>query len=238
MLTKSAAKAFFLGGTALCSLAFILLTLDTLEQFPERSNQDQMSESVVRGHHIWNQNNCMGCHTLMGEGAYYAPELTKVSERRTEAWLRTFLVDPQAMYPGRRKMVKYDFFDAAIVGEEEANKNLTDILNFFEWVGEIDMNGFPPEHDMAVAMPTFSFDDSNPAPEYYTQICAGCHSIGGVGGAVGPALDGVGSKYDSEYMTKWIADPQGVKPGTTMPKLNVAKDDLDAIVAYLSELKE
>ncbi|MCP5020466.1 MAG: cytochrome c, partial [bacterium] len=78
MLTKSAAKAFFLGGTALCGIAFILLTMDTLKAMPERSNQEQMSEQVVRGHHIWNKNNCMGCHTLMGEGAYYAPELTKV----------------------------------------------------------------------------------------------------------------------------------------------------------------
>lgn len=239
MLTKSAAKAFFLGGTALCSIAFILLTLDTLKQFPERSNQDQMSESVVRGHHIWNQNNCMGCHTLMGEGAYYAPELTKVSTRKSDAWLRTFLVDPQAMYPGQRKMVKYDFFDASIVGEEEADKNLTDILAFFEWVGNINTNGFPPEPDMAPQMPVAKLDnDMNPAPEYFTQICAGCHAVGGVGGAVGPALDGVGSKFDKVYMAQWISDPQSVKAGTTMPKLNVAQDDLDAIVNYLSELKE
>lgn len=43
----------------------------------------------------------MGCHTLLGEGAYYAPELTKVVERRSAAWIDRFLQDPEAMYPGR-----------------------------------------------------------------------------------------------------------------------------------------
>ena len=30
----------------------------------------------------------MGCHTIMGEGAYYAPELTNVIERRGEEYVR------------------------------------------------------------------------------------------------------------------------------------------------------
>jgi nitric oxide reductase subunit C len=51
----------------------------------------------------------MGCHTLLGEGAYYAPELTKVYERRGPAFIRAMLRDPEAMYPGQRKMQNYDF---------------------------------------------------------------------------------------------------------------------------------
>jgi nitric oxide reductase subunit C len=76
----------------------------------------------------------MGCHTILGEGAYYAPELTKVVDRRGEPWLRIFLKDPQAMFPGKRRMVQYDFSD----------EQIEDVIAFLGWIGEIDTNGFPP----------------------------------------------------------------------------------------------
>ena len=146
MLSKSAARNFFLGGTALCTVAFALLTADTMGQMSERSHADQLTPEARHGYEIYAKNNCMGCHTLLGEGAYYAPELTQVVRRRGEGWIRVFLKDPQAMYPGRRKMVKYDFFDPAL--DPEAEKNISDMIAFFNWVAEIDLNGFPPEPDL------------------------------------------------------------------------------------------
>lgn len=135
MLSKSSAKAFFLTGTLVCVGAFGLLTLDTLKKIPAQTHTDAMDESVVRGKHLWENNNCMGCHTLLGEGAYYAPELTKVYERRGEGFIRSMLTDPQAVYVGQRKMVKYDFSD----------QDKADLVAFFKWIGEMDLNGFPPK---------------------------------------------------------------------------------------------
>jgi nitric oxide reductase subunit C len=246
MLTKSAAKAFFLGGTALCSIAFVLLTMDTLKQMPDRSNQDQMSESVVRGHHIWNQNNCMGCHTIMGEGAYYAPELTKVMERRSHEWIAEFLKDPERMYPGRRKMTKYAMFDPEEVGAEVAAGNVADVVAFFTWVGEIDLNGFPSEPDMsfgANASTTSLIDTSvdsslAAAPEYFKTICMSCHSVGLQGGNVGPALDGVADRYDADYLSRWVADPQSIKADTTMPNFGLKGEQLEEILTFLATLTE
>ena len=87
----------------------------------------------MHGKHLWERNNCMGCHTLLGEGAYYAPELTKVYERRGPEFIQAMLRDPQAMYPGQRRMVKYDFTDAEIAA----------LVAFLQWIGEMDLNGFP-----------------------------------------------------------------------------------------------
>ena len=56
----------------------------------------------------------MGCHTILGEGACYAPELSRVMERRDPEWIRVFIKDPEAMCPGGRKMVKYDYADEQI----------------------------------------------------------------------------------------------------------------------------
>lgn len=135
MLSKSTARAFFLTGTLVCAGAFGLLTLDTLKRIPEQTHVNTMDESVIRGKHLWDKNNCMGCHTLLGEGAYYAPELTKVFERRGEGFIRSMLTDPQSIYAGQRKMVKYDF----------SEQDKTDLIAFFKWIGEMDLNGFPPK---------------------------------------------------------------------------------------------
>lgn len=233
MLSKSQAKLFFIIFTVGFSGVFLWLTVDTIRQIPNRSNGRLLDERVVRGKHIWEDNNCMGCHTILGEGAYYAPELTKVIERRGEVWIRTFIKDPEAMYPGKRKMVKYDFSDAQI----------DDLLAFFRWVGEVDTNGFPAKPDLAAAQPpqaapaALASAAASPAPKIYTALCQACHSVGGQGGKVGPALDGIGGRKDAQWLRAWLKDPQAIKPGTTMPKLPLADQDLDALVQWLGGLK-
>ena len=75
-------------------------------------------------------------------------------------------------------------------------------------------------------------------PQVFTQICIACHSLGGVGGAVGPALDGVGDRFDRGYLMRWITDPQAVKPGTTMPKLPLTDEQMNELVIFLSKQRE
>lgn len=132
MLSKKQARAFFLGGTVVTFLIFIGLTVYSLSAAQDQSNIENLSESAIRGKYLWEKNNCMGCHTLMGEGGYYAPELTKVVERRGEAYIKAALMSPVPWQPSGRKMVKYEMTKA------QAN----DMVEFFKWVGEIDLNGF------------------------------------------------------------------------------------------------
>lgn len=135
MLSKSAAKNFFLLGTFLCFGAFILLTIDTARQVPTITKEENLTESVARGKHLFDKNNCMGCHTILGEGAYYAPELTKVYTRRGARYIRNFINDSDKYRRSSRRMVKYNF----------SKQELADFVEFFKWIGEMDLNGFPPE---------------------------------------------------------------------------------------------
>lgn len=231
MLSKSAAKAFFLGGTALTALVFLALTWDTLQQIPQRTHADKLNESAIRGKHLWEDNNCMGCHTLFGEGAYYAPELTKVIERRGAAFVRLQLKDPEKMYPGERKMTNYHFTDAQI----------EDLVAFFEWAGNVDLNGFPAKPVLQVARapsaPTGDAVAHVAKPQVFGQICVTCHSLEGVGGQIGPALDGVGSRRDAAYLEKWLRDPLAVKADSKMPKLPLEEAQVQELVAFLSNQK-
>lgn len=228
MLSKSQARWFFVLGTGLFSLIFLGLTVDTLRRIPAQTNSDKLTVEAERGQKIWTDNNCMGCHTLLGEGAYYAPELTKVVDRRGKEWIRVFLRDPWAMYPGERKMVRYDFTE----------QDISDLIAFFDWIGKMDLNGFPPEPDIAPTQQApVAAADAAAQPEKFKTLCIACHAVGGKGGVVGPALDGIADRLDPEFLDKWIADPQTVKPGTAMPKLPISDAERADIVAYLSTLK-
>jgi nitric oxide reductase subunit C len=227
VLSKSQARLFFLGGTLFFSVIFIALTVDTLRQVPARSHEDRMTPAVVRGKQIWDRSNCMGCHTILGEGAYYAPELTKVVERRGTAWMAIFLKDPQAMFPGERKMVNYHFDDAQI----------GDVIAFLAWIGGIDTNGFPPKPDLVLpSSVVVARTDLAPPPAIFGTVCIACHALGGKGGAVGPALDGVAHRKTPAELDRWLADPAAIKPGTAMPKLPLDDSTRAALVAWLSTL--
>ena len=84
--------------------------------------------------------------------------------------------------------------------------------------------------------------------ELFNTNCAACHKLDGK--ATGPALRDVASKYDKEWLYKWIknsgeliksGDAQAVKvfeesnkvPMTAFPQLS--NEDIDNILAYTSE---
>ena len=139
MLSKKQARSFFLGGTLVTFLAFIGLTIFSLSKDVDQTNYEEITEAVVRGKNIWEANNCMGCHTILGEGGYYAPELTKVIDRLNEKYggegeevIKSILMSPVPWQPNGRKMVAYN------MSEQEAE----DVVAFFQWIGNIDLNGF------------------------------------------------------------------------------------------------
>jgi|SRR5436190_12293207 len=78
---------------------------------------------------------------------------------------------------------------------------------------------------------------------FVEQKCSLCHSIAGKGNAKGP-LDAVGSKDTPDDIRAWLVDAKGMAAKTKatrkpeMKQFTLAKDDVDALVAYLSSLKK
>ena len=140
-ITKSMAKNIYYGGGMFALLIFLGLTFDTVKQIPERSNEVSMTHSVVAGKALWEKNNCVGCHTILGEGAYYAPELGNVFLRRGASDVATFkgymkgwMAAQPLDTPHRRKMPQFN------LSEEEVN-NLAD---FLIWTSKVNTNEWPP----------------------------------------------------------------------------------------------
>ena len=110
--TKGMARNIYYGGSVFFFLVFIGLTVDTVERLPTTDNRENISEEVTAGKRLWEHNNCLGCHTLLGEGAYFAPELANVYTRygeSTEA-IKAFIKSrPKEGIPGRRSMPQFNF---------------------------------------------------------------------------------------------------------------------------------
>ena len=70
--------------------------------------------------------------------------------------------------------------------------------------------------------------------------CIHCHKINGVGGQIGPELNGgvrPAALRESAWLRQWISTPDSTKPNTRMPALNPAlpnrDETMDALIAYL-----
>lgn len=46
---------------------------------------------AVAGKRVFQAYNCMGCHTIVGNGAYFGPDLTKLYDKVGPAWIEAFM---------------------------------------------------------------------------------------------------------------------------------------------------
>jgi nitric oxide reductase subunit C len=132
--TSQMARNIFYGGTVFFVLLFAALILHTETKIPERSKAAEITPAVVRGKHIWETRNCIGCHTLLGEGAYFAPELGNVYTRRGPDFIKAWMQAQPTGAPGRRQMPQFHLND----------EQLNDLVEFLKWTNGVDTQNWPP----------------------------------------------------------------------------------------------
>ena len=132
--TKQMARNMFYGGSLFFILVFVALIFDSERKIPYRSNADAITPQVVRGKHLWETRNCIGCHTLLGEGAYFAPELGNVYKRRGPDFIKAWIASQPTGIAGRRQMPQFNFTD----------EQLNAIVAFLKHVNSINDANWPP----------------------------------------------------------------------------------------------
>jgi len=158
-MNKRQARLFAVVATLLSAALFAALTLDSHRRFPALTRAENLTPEVIHGKAVWHKYNCINCHTLFGEGAYYAPDLTKITQHRGEAYLQAYMRDPSNFYDEerhRRLMPRQD------LSEQE----IEDLIAFLDWVANVDNQGWPPRPILvtgAMVQPS-GFDDTT-APQ-------------------------------------------------------------------------
>jgi nitric oxide reductase subunit C len=195
-LTKAATRRFFFIGTGLFTLVFIILTIHTHTTIASRTHADRLTDEVRRGGRVWAKYNCENCHTLLGEGAYYAPDLTQIVQQRGRAYLEQFMANPAQFYSEER--------DGRLMPTLGLSPpEISDVIAFLDWVGDIDTNNWPPRPILVTGvalrglpgMPTVAVADDpvsrGRALFNGIGICASCHSLEPGVMLVGPSLAGI-----------------------------------------------
>jgi len=223
-MTLSQGRAIFIWGTVISAVIFLVLTYDSMVQMPKRTQESKLDAHVAAGKWVWQKHNCNDCHTILGIGGYYAPDVTKVMSYRDNEWVTRFLKDPEKVWPNPRKMPNLHLQD----------QEVDDLVAFLTWVNGIDTNNWPPKPMVATAVTSVSPGEA----VYKAQGCSACHTIAGVGGNVGPDLSKAGGKRDKDWIESQIRDPKSHNLQSIMPGFSkLSSQDIDDLAKYLAGLR-
>ncbi|MCL5778386.1 cytochrome c [Limibaculum sp. FT325] len=143
VMTKSMARNIFYGGSLFFIVIFVGLSVHSHNYIVTTSTDAAgLTEGVARGKRVWEVNACINCHTLHGEGAYFAPEVGNVMTR----W--GVLDDPDGAFDvlkgwmeaqptgveGRRQMPQFNLSD----------QEIRDLTDFLLWTDKMDTQNWPP----------------------------------------------------------------------------------------------
>lgn len=143
VMTKSMARNVFYGGSLFFIIIFVGLTYHSHRYILTTSTDVAgLTESVAQGKHLWEIHGCVNCHTILGEGAYFAPEVGNVMARwgvqddpqvafeTLKGWMESMPTGIE----GRRQMPAFNLTD-------KEHRALSD---FLLWVNTIDTQNWPP----------------------------------------------------------------------------------------------
>jgi mono/diheme cytochrome c family protein len=175
---------------------------------------------LARGQELFETVGCRGCHKLGGVGGNIGPELDRVGARRSPDWLRQHFLEPSAVTPG-----------SGMPPQKFSEPDIEAIVLFMlSQTGE----RLPGFYGSMKVIP--SVDEGRRL--FQTKGCFGCHSIGGQGGKVGPALDDVAMRRTPEWMMQHFRDPQSVSPGSVMPRFGFTESEERALTEFLLHLRD
>ncbi|HRK41717.1 MAG: cytochrome c [Defluviimonas sp.] len=143
IMTKSMARNIFYGGSLFFILIFIGLAWNSHRYIVTTSTDAAtLTPSVAAGKHLWEKHACINCHSILGEGAYFAPELGNVMTRwgvqddpvAAMESLKGWMDAMPTGIEGRRQMPQFNLTD-------EDYRNLAD---FLLWTNKIRTQSWPP----------------------------------------------------------------------------------------------
>ena len=166
----------------------------------------------------YRQEKCGTCHNIeagSGTSAKSGPNLVNTARRHDAEWLLTHLKNPAAATPGST-MAAVNLTDAQMKDLQAFLVKLT-----------------PDNAEVVDTAPDFAVQG---AMLYQKNSCGACHTTNGVGGKVGPALNGLSQRRNEAWVIEHFADPQKMSPKTPMPPYKLGQPDMQNEVSYLFTL--
>jgi cytochrome c2 len=178
--------------------------------------------------------NCTACHGIHNVGGSIGPILDGVGGRRSGEYMEAKLTDTDE--------AKKQFAAHAIVAYL---LTISDPPGGYVVQGHTRLPADVPEINKSFRPEKASADSHEGAKLYNEFGCVACHSIGDIGGWLGPALDGVGGRRSREFISAHISNAQAhmrklagkdSEVVSEMPRFNATAEQIKKIVTYLETL--
>jgi mono/diheme cytochrome c family protein len=227
-LVKVRQRGLAIGIVLLAGLGWAGLTAAAIKSTPpqtEASSIDfagpiewmQLAAPEMAGIHYFKEANCTSCHNVNGGTPKAGPNLAGAGRRHDQGWLLTHFKQPSSTSPGSTM----------------APVNLTD----------------PQLNDLAALMLKLNADNAtvvDTAPEfamkgavlYQSKNCGACHKLNGLGGVIGPPLNGLSKRKTEAWVAEHFQNPQKMSPKTPMPPYPFTQTDMQNEVSYLFTLPD
>ena len=231
-MTRRTAFLIFFFGTLISAFIFLLFTLDFHRKKEQFTHASQLTDQVVAGKNVWKKYNCNDCHTILGFGGYYAPDMTKAYYRLGRSNIISIVTHPEKVYKNSfRKMPNLG------VTQEEAE----DLVAFFKWTGNIENRHWPPQDEKyikAYRLREKSAESLNKA-DIVLGTCGGCHAFENQGRDIAGDFNDIAKDipYDRETLIRFILDPESVNPGIGMPPQDVSEETAGIIADFILGLR-
>jgi ubiquinol-cytochrome c reductase cytochrome b subunit len=151
------------------------------------------------------KDNCGRCHVLGRSAA--GPDLSREASTKTSDWLFDHFAKPSPDSPDSQ----------LTLGQQRA---LVALVTKRDDRGLDTWESAPPEVVSA-------------AMAYQTRQCFLCHQLNGVGGTVGPPMNGLGTRRTRDWIMGHFGDPRKYVAGSKMPAYKLPPEELAQVTDYL-----
>jgi ubiquinol-cytochrome c reductase cytochrome b subunit len=76
------------------------------------------------------------------------------------------------------------------------------------------------------------------AQTFVVSACGSCHKVNGIGGGVGPPLNGLAGRRNKQWVEEHFVSPKRLSPGSIMPPYRFTPAEEEAIILYLFSLSD
>ncbi len=226
------ARTIFWVGTLASAAIFGWMTFDFHKQEEKYAHSSKIDDQVVAGKKVWHKYNCNDCHTILGFGGYYAPDMTKAYYRLGKDNIISIVMNPEEIYRDSfRKMPNLG------VTKEEAEN----LVKFLHWTADIENRQWPPQDEKYVKAARLRKSQSGKVQktDIILGTCGGCHSFLNQGRNVAGDFGNIAKRidFDRETLASFMRNPKSVNPDSNMPPQNVSPETAGVIADFILSLR-
>lgn len=175
----------------------------------------QVAPEVIAGGGYFRSLQCGSCHNLIMGTPKPGPTLGLGGIQHPREWLLQHFNDKS---PARDGAV------GTALGVPQRNALLI-------FVASLNPNSL---RNVTQISPSFT----NGAQAYVANACASCHKVNGIGGDIGPSLNGLANRRSVGWVRAHFQSPRRLSPRSIMPPFYFAKAEEQDLIDYLFSLPE